>query len=153
MNTSHTVVTLALTGLGFLAACGGDGPGTEPITTITVSGLVRERGGDPISGAVLVVAGKNPVTSDADGRFSIPGVVVPYDLTLLLSSRNTALIYKGLTRADPALLYFDRIGPHRAPRSAARRLRRRGRSLSYSSTAAAMSRVEVARTKPPDNTP
>jgi len=110
MNTPHTVVTLALAGLGFLVACGGDGPGTEPNTRITVSGLVRERGGEPISGAKVVVAGANPVTTDADGRFSIPGVAVPYDLTVMLTSSNTALVYKGLTRADPALLSLDFAG-------------------------------------------
>src|SRR5882724_4241302 len=112
MNMSCTVVTLALTGLGLLVACGGDG--TEPVTTITVSGLVRERGGEPISGEQVLIAGKNPVTTGADGRFSIPGVTVPYDITLLLTSHNTALVYKGLTRADPALLTLDRIGPQQS---------------------------------------
>src|SRR5436309_1742359 len=110
MNTSHTVVSLALVSLGWLVACGGDNPGTGPNTTITVSGLVRERGGEPMSGVQVVVAGKSPVTTDADGRFSIPGVAVPYDLTVMLTSSNTALVYKGLTRADPALLSLDFSG-------------------------------------------
>ena len=99
MNTPHTVVTLALAGLGFLVACGGDGPGTEPNTRITVSGLVRERGGEPISGAKVVVAGANPVTTDADGRFSIPGVAVPYDLTVMLTS-STACVRVGFSLRD-----------------------------------------------------
>ena len=114
MHTLHAAATLALAGLGLLMACGGDSPGTEPHTTITVTGLVRDRWGEPIGGAALVVTGKTPVTSDADGRFSIPAVAVPYDLTLLLSSRNTALVYKGLTRADLALLTLDPMGAERS---------------------------------------
>jgi len=53
-------------------------------------------GSESISGAAVVVVGKNPVTSDADGRFSIPGVAVPYDLTLL----RAAAIPRSSTRAS-----------------------------------------------------
>src|SRR5205809_6772306 len=104
MNTSHTVVSLALVSLGWLVACGGDNPGTGPNTTITVSGRVRERGGEPMSGAQVVLAGKSPVTTDADGRVSIPAVAAPYDLTAPLTSSHTALADTGLTPPAPALL-------------------------------------------------
>jgi len=45
------------------------------------------------------------VTTGADGRFSIPGVLVPYNIALLPPGEHTAVVYAGLTRADPSLLY------------------------------------------------
>jgi len=73
---------------------------------ITVSGLVQDRVAEPISGATVLV-GKSSVTSRSDGTFSIPGVMVPYDITAILPAQNTAVVYKGLTRSDPVLLYPD----------------------------------------------
>jgi len=77
-----------------------------PPPGITVSGLVQDRVAEPISGATVLV-GKSSVTSRSDGTFSIPGVMVPYDITAILPAQNTAVVYKGLTRSDPVLLYPD----------------------------------------------
>src|SRR6266516_5842854 len=96
MNTLRRAIMLPLATLGLLAACGGDGP-TPPPRGITVSGLVQDWLAEPISGATVLV-GKRSVTSGSDGTFSIPGVVVPYDITAILPTHNTAVIYKGLTR-------------------------------------------------------
>ncbi len=111
MNTLRRAIMLPLATLGLLAACGGDGP-TPPPQGITVSGLVQDWLAEPISGATVLV-GKRSVTSGSDGTFSIPGVVVPYDITAILPTHNTAVIYKGLTRSDPALLYPDVAGAER----------------------------------------
>ncbi len=111
MNTVRRSVTLPLTTLTLLMACAGDGP-TPPPQGVTVSGSVRDRVAEPISGATVLV-GKSSATSSSDGTFSIPGVVTPYDITAVLPAQNTALIYKGLTRSDPVLLYPDVTGAER----------------------------------------
>ena len=105
MNTLRRSTTLPLATLGLLVACAGNGP-TPPPQGVTVSGSVRDRVAEPIGGATVLL-GKSSVTSSSDGTFSIPGVVAPYDITVILSAQNTAVIYKGLTRSDPALLYPD----------------------------------------------
>src|SRR6266550_1207046 len=111
MNTLRRSTTLPLATLGLLVACAGNGP-TPPPQGITVSGLVQDARAEPISGATVLV-GKRSVTSGSGGTFSIPGVVVPYDVTAILPTQNTAVIYKGLTRSDPVLLYPDVTGAER----------------------------------------
>src|SRR5690349_9701535 len=110
MNARRSSATVAVVSLGLLMACAGDGP-TPPPQGVTVSGSVRDRLGEPISGAMVFVAGKNVVTSGSDGSFTIADVVTPYDLTAVLHAQNTAVIYKGLTRSDPAVFYPDATGP------------------------------------------
>ena len=81
---------------------------TVPVgSTITVSGAVKDFGDEPISGAAVLIPGKTPVTSGADGSFSISGVTTPYDITFVVSSARGAIVYKGLTRPDPTLHYFN----------------------------------------------
>ena len=103
----HGLVTLAWAGLGLLIACGGtDKGGTGPNPGITVAGVAKDRNGEPIAGATVRVPGTTPVTTAPDGRFSIPGVAVPYDIALLPPGQHVAVVYAGLTRADPSLLYL-----------------------------------------------
>jgi hypothetical protein len=111
VNPLYRLVALPVGILGLLVACGGEGDGTGPGTVITVSGLVRDRAGEPISGAAVLVPGKSPIATGSDGRFTIPGVAVPYDITLLLYGFNMAVVYRGLTRSDPTLLYVGFSGP------------------------------------------
>jgi len=66
---------------------------------------VKDRAGEPIAGAAVLVPGMSPVTTLADGSFSIPGVHVPYDIVLLPPGRDTAVVYDGLTRSDPTLVF------------------------------------------------
>jgi len=110
MNTLRKAVTLPLTTLGLLAACAGDGP-TPPPKGVTISGSVRDVVGEPISGATVLVTGKNAVTSGSDGTFSIADVMIPYDLTAILNAQHAAVTYKGLTRSDPAVLDPYVTGP------------------------------------------
>ena len=90
MNTLRRSTTLPLATLGLLVACAGNGP-TPPPQGVTVSGSVRDRVAEPIGGATVLL-GKSSVTSSSDGTFSIPGVVAPYDITVILSAQNTAVI-------------------------------------------------------------
>lgn len=99
----HRLVAPALASLGLLVACGQDDGATAPDTGITLSGSVRDFAGEPIGGATVLVFGKGAVTSGSDGRFSIAGVPVPYDIGLILVADNAAVIYKGVTRSDPIL--------------------------------------------------
>jgi hypothetical protein len=110
MKTIYRLLALPLASLGLLLACG---DGTAPNARITVAGFVKDRVGEPISGAAVLVIGKSPVTSGSDGSFSIPGVVAPYDIALILRSQNTGVVYKGLTRSDPTLLYLQPAGAER----------------------------------------
>ena len=103
MNARRSSATVAVVSLGLLMGCAGDGP-TPPPPGVTVSGSVRDQYGEPISGASVLIKGKSAVTSGSDGTFSIADVVTPYDLTVILRAQNTALVYKGLTRSDPAAL-------------------------------------------------
>ena len=108
MNTLRRAVTLPLATLGLLVACAGDGP-TKPPPGLTVNGSVRDRYGEPISGATVLVRGESPVTTAADGRFSLSGVAVPYDISVVV--RSQGWVYKGLSRSDPTLIgSFDPTG-------------------------------------------
>jgi hypothetical protein len=75
--------------------------------TITVNGFVKDFGGQPVVGAAVLIPGRSPVTSGTDGSFSIAGVTTPYDVTFLVSSARLASTYKGLTRPDPTLHFFE----------------------------------------------
>jgi hypothetical protein len=108
MNKLHGLARLACVGLGISMACGGtDKGGTGPTPGINVNGVAKDRNGEPIAGATVRVSGKPSVTTEWDGGFSIPGVVVPYDIALLPPGLHTAVVYAGLTRPDPSLLYLS----------------------------------------------
>jgi len=112
MNARRSSATVAVVSLGLLMGCAGDGP-MPPPPGVTVSGSVRDRYGEPISGASVLIKGKSAVTSGSDGTFSIADVVTPYDLTVILRAQNTALVYKGLTRLDPSVFYPGATGAER----------------------------------------
>ena len=106
MNGMQGLVTVSVMGVGLLVACSGNdccNPPPPPPFGITVSGVVRNPYGEPISNAVVLVPGKSADTTAADGRFSIPDVMPPYDIEVFVRSQNTVEIHKGLTRSDPML--------------------------------------------------
>ncbi len=74
---------------------------------ITVSGFVKDYFGSPVSGAAVIIPGKSAVTTSAAGTFSIPNVTVPYDISVVVSTGKVAMIYQGLNRPDPKLLYLS----------------------------------------------
>lgn len=103
---------VALVGLAVLiplvlAACSSPGP-----TTITVHGLVTDELLTPLGVAFPGITANAAIGTDvvpvgSDGTFTITGVTAPYDLTIAIPSFNVALVYIGLTRADPTLSYID----------------------------------------------
>lgn len=107
MRAHHSPLSPLLIGLGLLVGCGGDGDVTEPPGTITVSGLLIHWDGEPVIGAQVLVPGGTPVVSGSDGRFSLTGVEVPYDIAFIVREGDLswAVTYLGLTRADPTLLH------------------------------------------------
>ena len=96
----------------------GDSPEANTLTinitvpggaTITVNGFVKDFADQPVTGAAVLIPGKQPVTSGTDGSFSIAGVTTPYDVTFIVSSARLASTYKGLTRTDPVLHFFEQF--------------------------------------------
>jgi hypothetical protein len=74
--------------------------------TITVNGKVVGINNQPVPSAPVVITGKAAVTTDVNGQFSVSGVTTPYDVTVVVSTTKQALVYKGLTRSDPTLIFF-----------------------------------------------
>ncbi|RKY92802.1 MAG: hypothetical protein DRQ13_10090 [Ignavibacteriae bacterium] len=75
--------------------------------SITVNGFVKDIDGEPISGVTVIVKGENPTTTGAGGSFSIADVTVPYEIRIIISTQQSAIVYQGLTRSDPTLYYFS----------------------------------------------
>jgi hypothetical protein len=77
----------------------------SPPPTVTVAGMVIDVSRNPISGATVAI-GAQHTTTDGTGAFSIPGVTAPYDAVVIVPvpSHNAAIVFKGLTRADPKLI-------------------------------------------------
>lgn len=74
--------------------------------TISVNGVVKDIDGEPISGVTVIIKGKSPTTTSADGSFSFSNVTSPYEIRVIMSTDKIALVYQGLTRSDPQLLYI-----------------------------------------------
>lgn len=105
-NLLTILITTIILGITFIGCKKDEGPtATGPIT---VNGFVKDYYGQPVSGAAVIITGKTPVTTTASGTFSIPNVTIPYDISLIVSSTKTAVVYKGLSRSDPKLWY---LGP------------------------------------------
>jgi hypothetical protein len=81
----------------------------EPLGPITVNGFVKDYNGNPVSGAAVLIPGKATVTTTASGTFSIANVTTPYDITIIVSTSKTAIVYRGLNRPDPKLLYMTTL--------------------------------------------
>jgi len=109
MRQSRLVVgMLAGCGLLFAAGCtknSSTGPSGGAGAVITVTGKVLGQNAQAVAGVPVSVRGIPSTNTDASGNFSIPGVATPYDITVINASQNSALIYKGLTRTDPVLVF------------------------------------------------
>jgi hypothetical protein len=73
----------------------------------TVAGRVLDANGDPISGANVAANGGATVTTGADGRFTIAGVTVPYQLAAVWNGPGfvAGVVFDGLARTDPLLTF------------------------------------------------
>lgn len=92
----------------FVLSCSEDSPSepNETVQTITVSGFVKDFDGEPVSGVPVIIKGKTPVTTNANGAFTVSGVSKPYEARVIFSTDQAALVYQGLTRTDPTLIYL-----------------------------------------------
>jgi hypothetical protein len=71
---------------------------------IRVAGKVLGILGNPAPDVTVSIGERSTVT-DAAGRFSIDDVGTPYSLTAFSVASNEAVVYQGLTRADPTILW------------------------------------------------
>lgn len=87
-----------------LAACAAPVP---PAPTGSVDGLVTEAGLFGVAGVVVRAQGRTTIT-DGDGRFTLEGIAVPYDLSLSQTSGDGWLhVIEGMTDRAPIV---DPIG-------------------------------------------
>ena len=94
---------LTATALVLLLGCGGSTP-TPPGGDKTISGLVLDGYGQPLSGRTVLI-GTSSTTTSASGQFTLTGVATPYDLVIVESApAKVATVYAQLTRTDPKLL-------------------------------------------------
>jgi len=104
VESAHTVTVTATSGnLSTSASIT-----VEPLI-INVAGTVLSIGGSPISGALVAVAGKYPVATDANGRFEIYNVIAPYTIIIQNNVLNY-YVYNNLIKNNP-VLYSHIYGP------------------------------------------
>ena len=104
-----SALALSLTVLigGGCSKSGSTGPsGGGAGLVVTVTGKVVGVNGQAVGGVPVSVPGKPSTNSDAGGNFSIANVTTPYDISVVDAANKEALVYKGLTRTDPTLLFF-----------------------------------------------
>ena len=74
--------------------------------SITVNGIVEDVDGQPVSGVTVMIKGKTPTTTDGNGGFSFSNVNTPYEVRVIMSIGQVAIVYQGLTVSNPTLLYL-----------------------------------------------
>jgi hypothetical protein len=95
--------------VGLLAGCGKDESTTGTggsLTPITVTGKVIGANKQPVPGVPVLIAGIPSVNTDANGNFSIANVGRPYTITVIDAANKQSLLYRGLTRSDPTLIFL-----------------------------------------------
>ncbi len=99
---SEQTVTLTASAAGLTASATIT---VEPRTT-DVTGTLTDILGHPLAGKRVVVPGRAPVTTGADGGFSFGDVVVPYTV-IVEGSSGLYTVFEGLTRSDPRVFIYE----------------------------------------------
>ncbi len=73
---------------------------------VTVAGKVIGQNGVAVAGVPVLITGKVSTNTDANGNFSVASVTTPYDVDVVDATNKVALVYKGLTRTDPTLVFL-----------------------------------------------
>ena len=108
-STGGSALALALTVLvgGGCSKSSSTGPsGGGAGSVVTVTGKVVGANGQAVASVPVVVSGKASTNTDASGNFSIANVTTPYDISVVNATSKSAIVYKGLTRTDPTLMFF-----------------------------------------------
>ncbi len=104
-----TIAFLLASGI-VLAGCSKDSDSSTGASgVITVTGKVIAFSGLPVANTAVVVSGRPSTTTDANGMFTVTDVTTPYDVTAILSTSKTAMVYKGLTRSDPTIYFTGSV--------------------------------------------
>jgi hypothetical protein len=83
------------------------GPAAGP-GMVTVTGKALGLNLQPLQHFPVVIAGHPATVSDDSGSFTITGVQTPYTITVVDPASASALVYVGLTRSDPALIWLSK---------------------------------------------
>ncbi|MGA9119198.1 MAG: carboxypeptidase regulatory-like domain-containing protein, partial [Bacteroidota bacterium] len=73
---------------------------------VTVTGKVIGINNQPVASVPVLITGLPSVNTDANGSFTIPNVTTPYSIAVVDGVGNRALVYRGLTRSDPTLVWL-----------------------------------------------
>lgn len=95
----------------------------SPSPTITVTGKVIQLIGLPLPNVQVAIGNQTPVTTDANGNFSISGITPPYDVKAVYAPLKLGVVYKGLSRPDPTIMFtgtYPGITPYPGGTSLAR---------------------------------
>jgi hypothetical protein len=110
-------IALIVLVLGCNKSSSPSGPsGNTPGSVITVTGKVLDLANQPVPSVPVLITGKTSTNTDANGAFTITNVTVPYDVTVINAAAQNALVYKGLSRNDPTLVFP--VSSSSTPRSA-----------------------------------
>ncbi|MDZ7704746.1 MAG: carboxypeptidase-like regulatory domain-containing protein [Trueperaceae bacterium] len=105
----------AATGTNTITVEGTSGSSTQTATftlevtsaTVNVSGTVVDTNEQPVANTPVAILGGASTTTDASGNFSFSNVTTPYDLAVAVSGPpNEVVVYRGLTRNDPIVLFI-----------------------------------------------
>jgi hypothetical protein len=105
----YAALVVVCCAVGLLAGCGNDESTTGTggsLTPITVAGKVIGANKQPVSGVPVLIAGIPSVNTDPNGNFSIANVGRPYTITVIDAANKQAILYRGLTRSDPTLIFL-----------------------------------------------
>lgn len=80
-------------------------PDAEAPRPQTVTGVVVSSVDQPLRGIGVKITGKPPVVADDSGRFSVPDVLPPYDLTVYETGESpSAHVFVGLSTPTPRVI-------------------------------------------------
>jgi len=99
--------TFTLTATNGAGSASADATVTAASSTITVTGTVIGQFTGPLPNVPVIISGHPSTTTDASGNFTVSGVAMPYEATVVATASKRAMVYKGLTRPDPILYSVD----------------------------------------------
>jgi len=77
----------------------------EPSPTFVLRGRAVTRARQGLERVTVTVPGVGSAVTDATGAFALPGVSAPYDLAARLDGQQGGLLFLGLRREDPTVMF------------------------------------------------